>query len=91
MNRNQTGLVALIKDIGLMLYVVVFAWGMYLAFGAAWALLLLAVYWLIINPIVLVALMVLYFVLFAPNFYPVLTGEPVWRRARPADDQRRRA
>ena len=91
MNRNRTGIVAFVKDIGLMLYVVVFAWGMYLAFGAAWALMLLAVYWLIINPIVLVVLVGLYFILFAPNFYPVLTGEPVWQRTRQADDQRRRA
>jgi hypothetical protein len=91
MNRNHTGIVAFVKAIGLMLYVVVYAWGVYLIFGAMWALMLFVLYWLILNPIALVALAVLYLVLFAPNFYPVMTGESLWRRSRQAAEQRRRA
>ena len=90
MSRNQTGIVSFVKDIGLMLNVVVYACGVYLVFGAAWAVMLLTLYWFIINPIILVVLAVAYFVLFAPNFYPVFSGEPLWRRSQRVDEHRRR-
>ena len=90
MNRNHTGIISLAKDIALMLNVVVYACGVYLIFGVGWAVMLGALYWFIINPIILVVLAVAYFVLFAPNFYPVFSGEPLWRRSQQVDEHRRR-
>jgi len=71
-NRSRSPL----KDILLATTVILYAWGMYALFTVIWLCLLLILYWLMVNPVVIVGIGMLYFVLFAPSFYPILTDEP---------------